>query len=46
MIRRLSKLWFRIRMARFPKAPAHPRSADGRYMPRKQWRIEQMRAGR
>lgn len=38
-----TKLIFRIRMMRFPRAPQHPRSADGRYIKRTDWRLEQMR---
>lgn len=46
MIRTLSRLIFRIRMKRFPRAPEHPRSPDGRYIKRTDWRLGQMRGGR
>lgn len=45
MKRLLSRWVWRLRMARFPRAPRNPRSADGRYISRKQWRLEQMREG-
>ena len=45
MKRFLSRWAFRLRMARFPRAPRNPRSADGRFISRKAWRLEQMRAG-
>lgn len=41
---RLWKLWMHLR---FPRAPIHPRTPDGRYQSRKAWRLEQMKgAGR
>lgn len=45
MKRLLSRWLFRLRMSRFPKAPVHPRDADGRYISRRMWRVQQMRAG-
>ena len=45
MTRFLSRTWFRLRMMRFRKAPANPRGPDGKYVSRRDWRIEQMREG-
>lgn len=39
----IARLIFRIRMMRFPKAPVHPRSPDGRYISRRDWRLARMR---
>lgn len=45
MTRALSRLWFRIRMARFPKAPRNLRNRDGTFRSVREWRVEKMREG-
>ena len=45
MTRFLSRTWFRLRMMRFRKAPANPRGPDGKYVSRRDWRLEKMREG-
>lgn len=45
MTRYLSRITFRIRMMRYPKAPANPRGTDGRFVSRRDWRLAQMREG-
>jgi hypothetical protein len=46
MTRFLHRLIFRLRMLRYPKAPANPRGADGKYVSRRDWRLEKMRGAR
>lgn len=41
----IARLIFRLRMWRFPKAPANPRAPDGRFMSRRDWRLDRMREG-
>lgn len=43
MIRYLSKLIFRIRMARFPKLPDRMRGPDGKFISKRDYRTQQMR---
>lgn len=42
----IARLIFRFRMLRFPKAPVHPRSPDGRDISRRDWRLAQMRGAK
>lgn len=40
------RLWKLTMRLRFKRAPEHPRAANGRYISRRDWRLEQMGAGR
>lgn len=45
MMRWLSRIAFRIRVRRFPKAPVNPRAPDGKFISRRDWRLDRMREG-
>lgn len=41
----IARLIFRLRMLRFPKAPTNPRAPDGKFISRRDWRLDRMREG-
>lgn len=43
MTRFLHRIWFRIRMLQFERAPKNPRNPDGTFRSVREWRLDKMR---